>query len=158
MCLNRRFSFKDQGDLINLIPKEGKIVYKVVGVAKGKYYPIVSNTRTPFRVGIDSADTSEPLETEWNQRYKAGFHFFQIKKEADELLSLIRRRFKLQKTNKTVRSNMRKANELVRNEYKVIECRIKKSWVTAVGVDGVDSDSITIVTNKAIFPDPKDAK
>ena len=158
MCLAIKFSPEDLRDLTNLIPKEGKIVYKVVGVARGKYYPLASNTRIPFGVGPDSVNTSESLDIEWGQRYKAGFHFFQIKKEAEALLGLIRRRFKIQEENKNIRSNMRKANELIRNEYKVIECKIKKSWVTSVGVDGVDSDSVAIVTNKAIFPDPKDVK
>jgi hypothetical protein len=158
MCLTTKFSLEGLKELLDLIPKEGKVVYKVVGVARGKYYPVAVKTRTPFKVGSDSADTHEPIITSYGHKYKAGFHFFQIKKEAEETLQLIRYRTKNIKRNKIVRSNMREANELIRKEYKVIECRIKRSWVTAVGLDGADSDSVTIVAKKAIFPDPKDEK
>ena len=158
MCLSRKFALDDLRDLLNLIPKEGRVVYKIVGVARGKYYPVAINTRTPFKVGSDSADTHESVLSLYGEKYKAGFHFFQIKEEAEETLRLVRRRSKDTKANKSVRANMREANELLRKEYKVIECRIKKSWVTAIGVDGIDGEDITIVTKKAIFPDPKDAK
>ena len=156
MCLDRRIPLNDMRDIINLIPKEGKIVYKVVGVATGKYYPLVSNTKTPFGVGSYAADTSETLLTGWGGNYKAGFHFFQVREGAEKLLNLVRERFENTKKNRRVHADMRNKNELVRSRYKIIECRIKKSWVTAMGIDGVDGEDITVVTKKAIFPNPKD--
>ena len=51
--------------------------------------------------------------------------------------------------------NFRQKDEIIRTEFKVIPCRIKKSWITAIGLDGREDSQVTVVTKKAIFPDPK---
>ncbi len=51
--------------------------------------------------------------------------------------------------------HMDEAEELIHEKYVLIECLIKKSWVTTIGTDGGAQEAITIVTKKAIFPEVK---
>ena len=57
-----------------------------------------------------------------------------------------------------IKAGLKSMDELLHIEYRLIECVVKKSWIKTVGLDGGDAQVETIVTTKAIFPNPKDYK
>ena len=154
MCMDRRIPAKDAKQIIGLIPKEGKTVYKIVGVVDGKYHPVSIHTREPFGVGAIKADTSVKIHT-WDNEYKSGFHFFQTKVDAVGSLDYLNERLADRQMREKIKSNMDDMKEIVHDKYAVIECIVKKSWVTAIGVDGGSQEAITVVAKKAIFPEVK---
>ena len=105
----------------------------------GKYYPIWQNNEIPFKTGIDEAIITKKIQTcTWINScyliYKSGFHFWTNKEDAEKY---------------------KEWQECWHfNSYKVIECTIKKSWITAMGKNEIDVNLYgqTVVTNKAIFP------
>jgi len=156
MCLDSRLGLDRQAEILNHIDRDGITVFKIVGVSRGKYYPVSTNTRIPFDVGVMKADTSVTIHASWTEEYKAGFHFFLHEDEAIKVFKMLKRRLKNQKTVKEIKIGLKSMNELYRKEYKLIECQIKKSWIKTLGIDGGTAEVETAVTNKAIFPDPKE--
>lgn len=150
MCLRTNVSPKVRKELLKNITKDGMKVYKVVGAAFGKYYPLIKNKHMAFAKGQMKADDSVKIDFSdhlWGSRnstYDSGFHFFTNRGTAESLLREIK---KLRKTNSLNPSYTRK-------KCKIIECIVKKSWITKIGPDGITnkSNGMTIVAKKAIFP------
>ncbi len=158
MCMTALFPKKDIRKLINKVkPRKGKTVYKIVGVSDEGYHPTDFDTLRLFKVGVNEADTSVWISTDGlrydaaGHVYKSGFHFYQGKKEADEALVFVLKNIKDNRSY--VKAHLALHDNVLRDNYVVIACHIKKSWITTIGVDGVNGDSVTIVTKKAIFPD-----
>jgi len=145
MCLATINSKEEIDEFKKTIPPEGITVYKVVNVYKEKYYPLFLYTSIPFRSGLNKANTTQKIRTDrWlkydnyiyqaydNYIYQAGFHFFTNKEDAERY------------------------NKWHGLHYKVIKCKIKKSWITSVGMNKIGEEieeyGQTVVTNKAIFP------
>lgn len=78
--------------------------------------------------------------------YQAGFHFFLKKEDAEEYKKWL----------------VKGGWQFLNSNTKVIECKIKKSWITATGKNILQIDYTgphygkTIVTKKAIFPEYKE--
>lgn len=161
MCLTKVFKNLKIKDKIG---KEGLKVYKVVVVRSGKYYPPYKNTRKSYAEGINKAEMSaidfpvflygEKASAEgiknrviWGSggKYQAGFHFLLSKRKAQTLF---------------------KRMSSFYNEFKfeMIECIVKKEWITTVGTEEVykiyDNKvyATIIVAKKAIFPKPVEVK
>ena len=145
MCLETVDDPKTINEFKKTIPSKGITVYKVVFVGNGKYYPMHEYRLIPFKQGLDEAITTEKIRTHiWTDNYityQAGFHFFTNKKDAE-------------KYKKYVESNHFKDCP----DFAIIECVIKKSWITTVGKNSICFNSYgqTVVTNKAIFPEFKE--
>lgn len=163
MCMATLFSKEDIKKMIDKVkPRKGVTVYKIVGVSDEGYHPTDYNTNQLFKVGVNEADTSVYIRTdgrggmgESEQPYRAGFHFYQGEREAEEALKFVRKNIK--ENRAYISAHLALWKNVLRDNYVVIACHIKKSWITTIGVDGVNGDSVTIVTKKAIFPDPKAA-
>ena len=135
MCLATINSKEEIDEFKKTIPPEGITVYKVVNVYKEKYYPLFLYTSIPFRSGLNKANTTQKIRTDrWLKYgfYQAGFHFFINKEDAE------------------------KFNKWHGFHYEVIECIIKKEWITSMGMNKIGEEieeyGQTVVTNKAIFP------
>jgi len=137
MCLIKIDSKEEINEFKKTIPTEGITVYKVARERKGKYYPVFSHAQFPFKSGLNKADTTEKIIAGWwnnHINYQAGFHFWINKIDAE----IDKKDFK----------------EGFYFSFKIIECKIKKSWITSVGMNKINDYLLgkTVVTNKAIFP------
>ena len=153
MCLNTKHTNQRKKFLTSDIDRKGLKVYKIVArhTASGKDYPLFSiiNTitrRKPYKEGLNEANTSRILDAGmgWNSfQYVSGFHFYREQKAATEMIKYI----------------VGMKRDIVRRNYelKIVECIIKKSWITAVGTEdgilGIEEQTV-IVSKKAIFPEP----
>lgn len=142
MCLNYKYSNKRKKNFVKDIPKEGLKVYKVVRInEKGAFSSpcFVSE----YQPGINVDEKECTIDNGTGLRYKSGFHFFKIKKQAKVMLKW--------------------CLEECDSKYELIECIVKKSWITDVGeenrwgyMDKKEKYQVTIiVANKAIFPEKK---
>lgn len=162
MCMAKLFPKEYIQRMISKVkPRKGMTVYKIVGVSDEGYHPTDFNTKLIFKVGVNEADTSIEIFTdgrsmgESNQLYKSGFHFYQGKEEAERALIFVHENIKENRTH--VKAHLALYGNVLRDNYVVISCHIKKSWITAIGVDGIEGEQVTIIARKAIFPNPKEA-
>lgn len=146
MCVKTLIPKKNKDRIINKITKNGKKVYKAVRVIDGKYYPLFQNYNTPYNEGVMDADQEAMESLSWREnfkQYKAGFHFWLHKKDADTIVKDLR--------DSQGRSSLRK--QFVNGEFKVIQCIVKKSWVNILGIDEtMDIEGKVLVAKRAIFP------
>ncbi len=169
MCLYKRMPPKQQKEIKDEITREGIKVYKVVlvpaerssstagRVRKMAYYSpygkIVSNDRMyylPYEDGVNIANEDITLNimsngtiVEGKKTYKSGFHFLKDREVAERL-----------KTSFIGGDSWW--------EVEIIECTIKKSWITNIGYEKKPQDKkiatlgyteeMVFVTKKAIFP------
>lgn len=152
MCLRSKFTKKLKKEFLDTIHREGLTVYKIVGIGVSNYFPPCKRTKEPYAEGIVEADTSISIEMYNSSKYKAGFHFYVSLEDAKWGLSLVRGSIK-----NSLQVNIKDAKargEKIRNNYTVIECVAKKSWITAVGKDTMagHSNCTVLVAKKAIFP------
>lgn len=139
MCLETADRKEITDKIKKSIGKDGIKVYKVVQLHSSKRYPLYQRTQTPFEVGINEAfiTTRIKLGSYHAETYQSGFHFWLKRKDAKDGL---------------------RGSDRIR--LKIIECIVKKSWITATGMNEMYYDTIekkmmlgkTIVASKAIFP------
>lgn len=153
MCLDSKMEPKERKEIINNIGKDGITVYKVVGVTSKGYYPPASHTLERYKNGMNEAiQTEVEAGRDSTDLYQAGFHFYQTKEDAERYLEymedLVRNSYK------AVSREVDYHNEIFRKKYKVIECTVKKSWITMIGrqANSHSSSATVIVVKKAIFP------
>lgn len=137
MCLDNFIKLKKKTKIMDSIPEEGMVVYKVVNVdlPNRLYNPIYALGE--YIEGIQEASISEMVSTH-GVRYRSGFHFYRDKRDAQGLMKIIG------------------------GKVKIIECIVKKEWISQIGTEISFSssffwnlfhwNSIVIVANKAIFP------
>ena len=147
MCLSILLTKKEKDKILKNISRKGLTVYKVVEVCNSEYYPIYRELdieKSHFSEGknvdiprVKKIRTEDKIPT----YYKAGFHFFKKYKDALKSLKYL--------------TNIHK-----NKKFKFIECKIHKSWIIAMGMNfieitggGEESFGVSIVANKAIFPD-----
>jgi hypothetical protein len=142
MCLKTKLSIKEQNKITKDIGKEGIEVYKVVGIGVRGYHPLCIRNKGSYKEGIDEADGGSIYDF-GIVSYKAGFHFYLTKKDADKALVEVNHCFVLNQL----------AEFVFQGEYKVIKCIVKKSWITTIGEDNMSGIfATTLVAKKAIFP------
>lgn len=149
MCLKRILSKKKKKKIIDKIDGKGITVYKVVEAKEGKYYPpfLAFNHQCPYEDGLNEARSSKIYSIRSSKiysirgiqfMYNAGFHFFKTKAGAKRLKNRLGKY----------------------GSHKVVECTVKKSWITAIGTEqGYDKDGgwtaedkeVIIVAKKAMF-------
>lgn len=155
MCLKTAYSDKEKEKLKSKISAKGLTVYKVVGVKNNQYFPTAKKTKTPYKVGEDLADTTNKnIPTYHSKSYVAGFHFFLKKKDAKHYM----KKFVATINDQTgwIQCMAEHMEEQLFEEYIVIKCVVKKSWITTYGGENLDTDDKEfpcIVTKKAIFPE-----
>lgn len=133
-----RDNFKDS------IPEEGLTVYKVARnmpyeCGERQYYPLFQHMYIPYKTGLHEANTTEYVQTNYNMNnYQAGFHFWFRKIDAEKY-----------------KKYLCDAGDFVIGDLEIIECKIKKEWITATGMNtlGKMDNAKAIVANKAIFPE-----
>jgi hypothetical protein len=142
MCLEHRLPKNKANKIIDKIPPEGIKVYKIVKCGSVHYHPIHRYEFGPYNEGVNKAQTKQISAWE-GEKYMAGFHFYMNEKNAKYIL------------NKEWGDSV--------YTFKLIECIVKKSWITAIGHEVVfktvhgDFDDVyltttVIVAKKAIFP------
>lgn len=148
MCLDTRLPSKEKNEITKDITKNGLTVYKVVRTINGRYYPLFNNIDMPFEEGTMEADTTAVITIgQWVEvgKYKSGFHFWLNKKDATTVAEKILIKQK---------ENGYELREQFRNtEITIIQCIVKKSWITLFGMDTTNNISAeALVAKKAIFP------
>jgi len=159
MCLNTLNTKKQINEFKKQMPRTGLTVYKMVRIKDDQYYPIYRKLTTPYEEGVNEAQI-EPIKTIGYQRtgagswtemkrhgYQSGFHSW-IKEED------------------AIRFKKNQVTEEYQHMYVIVECIVRKSWVTAVGMNEAYYDKIkqktisreTVVTNKIIMPKFKEEK
>lgn len=143
MCLETVDKKEVTDKIKKLIGKNGIKVYKMVAKSISRYYPLYQNTHIPFGAGRSEAFITTRIKSGKDRRedYQAGYHFWFKKEDAEKC---------------KMRAN--------RCCLKVIECTVKKSWITATGMNEMHYDTTekkrvfgkTIVAKKAIFPEFKE--
>lgn len=144
MCLKLLNSERKTKELKDSIPPEGLKVYKVVCKRNNEDYPLYQNMFTPFVKGRNKADTTDmiTMTSLHNVSYQAGFHFWLNKKDAKEHKKVL----------------TEKEPYYIAGRIAIIECMIKKSWITDTGENEIFVNrnekmmGKTVVTDKAIFP------
>lgn len=157
MCLQKKKTLEQIKKFISEIPvKKGIKVYKVVGVEKKEYFPPVANTKISYKTGSNDA-IQVPLGTydNRNEEYDAGFHFFVSRDAAETYLNYMENIVVIGYEGAALAAKDR--GEIFYKKYQVIECIVKKSWITMIGVQpaksGFDAPERTVVVaKKAIFP------
>lgn len=149
MCLEAKICPRDRKKIIDRIHRGGITVYKVVAFNDERYYPPARHTRTSYKDGVNYAIECKLVKMGWGKPdYTPGFHFFMSKKAAEGYLTylewIISDNFHV--TSRAVVED----GEILHQRYKVIECNVKKTWITTIGKEDGD---IVIVAKKAIFPD-----
>ena len=150
MCLNGIITGKKKKTFIDNITKDGIKVYKIVGVEENKYYPPMKKTSQAYEDGLNILKDENMISINgWNIYYKAGFHFYTRKIDAQERLKKLK---ELLKIDPDIRFIMESRGKDFRQRYVIIECIVKKSWINAYGYDDFFQKRPTIVAKKAIFP------
>ncbi len=145
MCLNTLLDQKEINRHIgrNQDSKGYLTVYKIVktggSIVRKKnelfYYALFQ--RVQYETGTNHANTEDLLWCGCNyDRYESGFHFYTNMKEAKMRFHYIKTEY---------------------YDIALIKCRVHKSWITGIGKDQ-GMDLRTVITNKAIFPSPKNKK
>lgn len=147
MCLNDQLSLKTINIIKKDIDKKGIKVYKVVGVRDGKYYTLYKKEpggHGVYEKGLNHADTEKTLNQHCGtSEYKAGFHFFADKGDAERFLSMVRNANKRDSLNWSI----------FPGQHVLITCTVKKTWITTIGTESTSgAKSRIIVAKKAIFP------
>ncbi len=153
MCLRNKIDKTELQEFKNTIPKDGLVVYKIVGIGRGDFFPVHINTREPYKVGLEEADTSHEIELYDDESlYRSGFHFYVEMKDAKN--DLLHIRGMLKDDLAWMRKHARQLKKQLRKNYTIIECVVKKSWITNKGKDGCRylKTFDTVVAKKAIFP------
>lgn len=152
MCLYTKYPIARRKSILNNAPLGDIKAYKVVGVGERAYYSVFVNNGIPYNEGINEADTSKKIEMRRGD-YRSGFHFFKSRLTAERRLQEIQKMLKNDR-EKCMRSA--KAQGLIMfEEYKIITCTIKRSWISMMGREGYLQlrDELTVfVSKKAIFP------
>ena len=156
MCLRNIMPKKERKKILDKIDRKGLTVYKVV-ITKldKKHYPMYINSPMyysesdilPYQ-GIMKAKIIK-IGQMFGPYYNSGFHFFKTKAAALRLLKYMKHK-KLEQNNKD-------ANAV---KYELLECIVKKSWISMIGTEIgfkngniiVIKKEIVIVAKKAIFP------
>lgn len=151
MCLKSISKPERRKEFIKKIGKEGLKVYKIVGVTNGEYHPVIMHIMAAYKTGVNEADTTTSIPINGyceSERYQAGYHFWLERKSAQKYLDDLYRLIKNDRLKKGV----------FRGPYELIECIVKKSWITAMGEDETDTwdREESLVSKNAIFPDPKE--
>jgi hypothetical protein len=170
MCLSTVMTDKEMKKEVATIPREGIVVYKMVQVGKEVYMTVIKNGvknlvvdnryypvffgNDPYKEGVNKACTehkpwtSHQTQTDIidgvkyirNVTYESGFHFYKTKSAAKSHLKGL--------TECNTRDYCHPCSR-----YTVIECIVKKSWITAIGTENILKQSEdVIVAKKAIFP------
>jgi len=129
MCLHRKFIGKEKKNFFKNLPDEEYItVYKVVRKEGGKYFPMYYKQGGCFEAGV-------------NQDKQKWYRFILTEK------------------SQFYRAGFHFYVDLssTKHEKYVLECKIKKEWITAVGYDFRDQH-LTVITGKAIFPEEGETK
>lgn len=144
MCLKKTNSLDKTKKFKDAIGRNGIKVYKVVHIGCNVYYPLHQKTSIFFKEGKDIANTDKKIYAYGSDSdYQAGFHFWINKTSAKKHL----RRLNYNRKHDTLSWIMSQG------PFKVIECVVKKSWITATGEDGLSCElKAVVVTSKAIFP------
>lgn len=154
MCLDSKWTKKEIKEITDEIGKDGITVYKVVGVTKKGYYPPASHTSTRYKNGLNEAIQSKvELSRQPENHYQAGFHFYQTEKDAKMFLGHLEDL--VINSYYEVSREVDGCHEVFRKKYKVIECTVKKSWITMMGRQASSrlTMAVVIVAKKAIFPE-----
>lgn len=153
MCLDNKLSQKDRKIITDQIGQDGITVYKVVAVTSKGHYPPASHTLIPYDDGLNEAIQTQINVGDGKEQsfYQTGFHFFQTKKEAEGYLEYMED-LVINHYEELVRWIDK--GETFHKKYKVIECKIKKSWITMIGRQANTHSSMAtvIVAKKAVFP------
>jgi hypothetical protein len=131
MCLRTISSTAEKVKILKDIPVTGLKVYKVVSDKDSAYFPLFSNLDTPYKIGVNEADTKEQIIISYgnwqddvkNLRYKAGFHSYITMEAAKNKAAQLR-------------------NPKDTKKLKIILGIIDKSWITTIGTEAI-ADSKT---------------
>ena len=149
MCLMTTLAKNEKDKILRNITKNGKKVFKVVRVVDGKYYPLFQYHDIPFEEGPMEAIQKEKICMDWYadyKEYKAGFHFWIHRKDAQKVVENIKRS---QKRHRHTLLEQFQNNAGIR----IITCIVKKSWINVMGNDATAGyEGKAIVAKKAIFP------
>ena len=149
MCLRALTKKKDVKKLLKDVGREGLKVYKVAMLSVDEDHYRAPYEYVRYEDGLNEARVAKM--SGFSSRtpvYYSGFHFFKTRAAANRL-----------------RLHMQDGRE--KERYRVIECIVKKSWVTDMGVEiGYDNDGeintekteFVIVAKKAIFPNYPERK
>ena len=110
-----------------------------------RYYPLFYNINEPFYEGMMEVDKNarETIGLFPYRYYKAGFHFWLHKKDAEKVANHI---IKNQKRGEVTK-------RFLNVGIKIITCIVKKSWVITIGTDRTcDHHGKVLVAKKAFFP------
>lgn len=114
-------------------------VFKMVGVDGEQIFPACKKTHIPLTKGINEADTSTMLNVGGGfsvgkgTLYNAGFHCFINKEDAEEFKTELLKY--IDEDKEFIIEHAKEDGETIRDEYKVIECTVKKEWITAIGLE-----------------------
>jgi len=144
MCLSYTLKDNDKQEILDSMSDDDYInVYKIVEI----HYQKIGSSEdfsfdymSPylkywFEEGLNVIKAHDKLlsaDIFPGDMYKAGFHFFAKKEDAE---------------NFTARCRLSFIRPII-----IIEVKIKKSWITEIGMDGLRSGQLTYVTNRAEFP------
>ena len=142
MCLRNKLTNKEQKKILDKIDRKGIKVYKVVVEAlKGEHpqsqrrwegykSPYTNVGMTIYEDGINVAK-QQKINTlaDYNETYTSGFHFYKSKSAAEKTAY----RFNLRLENLS-KSNF---GLILGHQYTVVECIVKKSWITTIGEEQV---------------------
>lgn len=154
MCLDSKMIVKERKEVTDEIGDDGISVYKVVGIDDEGYYPPVKYTKTPYANGINEAvKTQLNISHKHRDHYQTGFHFYMTREIACQYLKYME--YLVADHHNSVLEQSEKDGERFHLKYKVIECKVKKSWITMVGRKVSrqwGQPEVVIVAKKAIFP------
>jgi outer membrane receptor for ferric coprogen and ferric-rhodotorulic acid len=140
MCIEYKLTTDKKKKILDKIGREGIKVYKIVRHGDWGHYPIYRNKQTPYEEGVNTAQRIQIVS--WDAvSYMSGFHFYMNKYAA----------------KMTLKYEWEDMDDGY--QYKIIECIVKKSWVTTIGEEYIFNDdgryqdlTQVIITKKAIFP------
>lgn len=165
MCLRKILPLEDREKFINDIGEDGITVYKVVAIEKDGYYPVAKKTKTGYKDGLNEAIVSTiSIDMSFNS-YDAGFHFYLSKEEAEAYFQYLHDLVDDDGWYQHVLYIAKDEGETVHKQYRLVECIVKKEWITMIGQEssglnlsvgntrwGKDDSATVIVSEKAIFP------
>lgn len=154
MCLHNKMTPEERKKIKDGIGREGIKVYKVVGISKGKYYPPAKKTKIPYEEGLDEAvQIRVRTDADHRNNYLSGFHFFMSKNVAEIYFAYVENL--VTENHQRTSLNAIKEGETFRKKFTVIECIVKKSWITMIG-EQLPGENFrkrsVVVSKKAIFP------
>jgi len=144
MCLSVLLNNKEKKEILDSIKKEGLKVYKIVNLRENKFHPISRHMDVPYDEGNNEANTVEILSVGgWGQKkYNSGFHFFKELIDAEKYLKTF---------DEIVKYHKMKYSTADYPNFKLIECMVKKSWITAIGKEALPILAINPLVKKSLF-------